>query len=184
MALIGGARILQYRNKHGDRVTRLREAREIRSLCSEYEALFIVNDDVELAARVGADGVHIGQDDGAIRDARQQLGSNAVIGASCYDQFALAEQVRDDGADYIAFGRIYPSVTKPGDIHAPLSLLQQSKALHLPVCAIGGITTENARPVVEAGADMVAVINGLFASDDIVKAAQTLSSLFPSESGV
>ncbi len=183
-SLRGGVRILQYRNKHGSDELRRQQALELQALCRDYDASFIINDDVELAHRLRADGVHIGEDDGSLAEARALLGPRTIIGVSCYDQLPLAKKMKDEGADYVAFGRVYPSNTKPGATRAPLNLFEEARSLHLPVCAIGGINKGNAEAVIKAGADMLAVIHGLFASEDIETTARYLASLFPSDTGV
>jgi thiamine-phosphate pyrophosphorylase len=183
-ALRGGAGILQYRNKLGNPELRHHQALELQALCRDYGTTFIINDDIGLARKIRPDGVHIGEHDGSLKQARDLLGPEAIIGVSCYDQLPLAIKMRDEGADYVAFGRVYPSTTKPGATRVPLNLFEEARSLHLPVCAIGGINTHNAAAVIEAGADMVAVIHGLFASDDIETTARYLASLFPSDTGV
>jgi thiamine-phosphate pyrophosphorylase len=183
-ALRGGACILQYRNKLGTKELRHQQALELQALCRDHDATFIINDDVDLARRIRADGVHIGEDDKSLEQARDLLGTEAIIGVSCYDQLALAVEMRDRGADYLAFGRVFASSTKPSTTRAPLSLFEEARSLQLPVCAIGGINTGNAVAVVEAGADMLAVIHGLFAAEDIESTARCLASLFPSNSDV
>jgi len=141
--------------------------------------LLIINDDVALAATCNADGVHIGQHDTELREARTQLGPQAIIGISCYNRFELAQQAAENGADYVAFGRFYPSKTKPDAVPASLDLLHQAKQeLDVPVAAIGGITVDNAAPLLEAGADMLAVVDGLFGQADIRPAAQHYQTLF------
>jgi len=177
-ALAGGVRILQYRNKSGDAALRLSQASALQSLCKQWGALFLINDDIPLAARLQADGVHLGREDGAIAAARSQLGARAIIGASCYNDIELARQARAAGADYVAFGAMFASGTKPGAVHAPLAILGQARELGLPVVAIGGITPGNASEVIAAGADAIAVINGIFAASDPGHAARSLSRLF------
>ena len=178
-ALLGGARIVQFRDKSDNRPRRLRSARALRELTRQHQALLIINDDVTLAAQSEADGVHIGRHDTELRKARSQLGADAIIGVSCYNQFLLAQQAAQAGADYIAFGRFFPSRTKPDAVPASLHLLQQAKQeLDIPVVAIGGITTDNATPLIEAGADMLAVVDGLFAQPDIRAASEKLRKLF------
>lgn len=179
-AIAGGARIVQYRDKSCDAKRRLAEASALRALTLAHNVLFLINDDVALAQAVGADGVHLGREDGAIADARVTLGAAAIIGASCYNDFALAEQAALAGADYVAFGAFYPSKTKPHAVPATPALLARARsALHLPLCAIGGITPENAPPLLAAGADMLAVISAVFAAPDIPKAAHAFAALMP-----
>ncbi|MGC0152887.1 thiamine phosphate synthase [Chromobacterium vaccinii] len=177
-ALEGGARALQYRDKSGDPERRQRQAAELRRLCRLSGALFIVNDDVELAARVGADGVHLGRDDGGIAAARSRLGADAIVGASCYDSLALARAALAAGASYVAFGAVFPSRTKPDAVAAPLSLFAEAAALGANAVAIGGITAGNAGRVIAAGADAVAVVGALFEADDVGAAARTLAGRF------
>lgn len=178
-ALRGGARIIQYRDKQSSDAIRLQQARALNQLCREYDALLIINDDVELAAQSGAHGVHLGRDDAALAAARAYLGTQFLIGASCYNQIALAEIAISSGADYVAFGRFFTSSTKPEATQADIQLLQRARELGVPVCAIGGITQNNATLLIEAGADMIAVVAGVFGQPDIVQAASHLSSLFP-----
>ena len=178
-ALSAGARVLQYRDKSDDADKRLRQAEILRKITRQYDCLLLINDDIELAKQVDADGVHLGKDDGDIKLARLQLGADAVIGSSCYNQFERAMQASQQGADYVAFGRFFTSATKPGAVQAQPELLQRARQkLGLPVVAIGGITHDNALQLIEAGADMLAVINGVFAQKDIRKAAQQFQRLF------
>ncbi len=177
--LAGGARVLQYRDKSADRERRLTEAMALARLCREAGACFIVNDDVELAAEVGADGVHLGRDDGDPGAARRRLGADAVIGVSCYDSLERARQAAAVGADYVAFGSFFPSPTKPHAVRPPLRLLTDAKAaLALPVVAIGGIDADNAPQLIEAGADAVAVISSVFLADDPRREAERIARLF------
>ena len=178
-ALAAGVRILQYRDKSQQAQKRLAQARELKQLCQSCNALLIINDDIELCRAVAADGVHLGKDDAAIRHARAVLGDRAIIGASCYNRLELAAEASRAGADYLAFGAVFPSPTKPDAADAELSLLRQAKAqFDLPVCAIGGITPDNAGEAITAGADMIAVISSLFQADDIQAAASAMTSLF------
>lgn len=161
-ALRGGARLIQYRDKSSAAKVRAQEAHALRRLCQEYDALLIINDDVDLAQECGADGVHLGRDDADIDTARKRLGENAIIGWSCYDDLARAHRAAEAGADYIAFGSVFPSSTKPDAVRAPLELFRQAADLGPALCAIGGITHENAPAVVQAGAQLLAVVNGVF----------------------
>ncbi len=181
-ALRGGMKVLQYRDKSLDADKRLRQASMLRVLCHSYQALFIINDDIELAADVEADGVHLGQQDGSIAEARQRLGDYAIIGISCEGSVEQADTAVQHGANYIAFGRFFPSRTKPDAKPADLSLLPTvKKAFTVPVVAIGGITMDNAAQLIEAGADMIAVVHNLFASTDIESRAREFSTLFNQE---
>lgn len=178
-ALRGGARLVQYRDKSQDAARRKQEADALRTLCTAHGALLIINDDVELAGECGADGVHLGKDDAAIQAARIRLGAYAVIGVSCYNDLARAHSAQAAGADYLAFGSFYPSTIKPQAPRATLELLRQvRRELQLPLCAIGGITAENAQPLLAAGADLLAVINDVFATADINAAARQYTALF------
>lgn len=178
-SLQGGTRIIQYRDKSEDSKKRLKQARIIRQLCDQYQALFIVNDDIDLAIATNADGVHLGKDDLAMTTARDQLGHNKIIGITCYNQLQNAIDAEQAGADYVAFGAFFSSSIKPNATDAPLSLIRQAKdQLQIPVCCIGGITSNNANSLIDAGADMIAVISDIYASQDIKLASQTLSELF------
>jgi len=177
-ALEGGARILQYRDKTRDASRRLDEARALQSLCARFGVPLIVNDDVELAAAVGATGVHLGEDDGDLASARARLGANAIIGVSCYDSLDRARHFAAAGADYFAFGAFFPSPTKPHARRATLELLREARALGKPLVAIGGIGVDNAASLIAAGADSVAVISALFGAKDVRAAAREFASLF------
>ncbi len=178
-ALRGGAHIVQYRDKRERPALRRKLAAEMVYLCREHGAISIINDDVELALKVGAHGVHIGQGDAALSTARARLGQGAIIGVSCYNRLDLAVEAERQGADYVAFGAFFPSRTKPDAAKATVELLSAAKAeLHIPICAIGGITADNAAPLVEAGADMLAVISAVFANNDGEAGARRFLSLF------
>lgn len=177
-ALQGGAIAVQYRDKTADNPRRLEEAIALRMLCRRHHIPLLINDDVELCVAVGADGVHLGQTDGSLWQARQRLGPDAIIGATCHDSLTLAAAAVDNGASYIAFGTIFPSSTKPTAAAASLDTLTVARKWGLPVVAIGGITADNAAPVIAAGADCVAVISDLWRAADITAHARSLSSLF------
>jgi len=177
-ALRGGARLIQYRDKSGD-AQREQEVLQLLSVCQQYDALLIINDDVALAARIGAHGVHVGREDEAIEAARSTLGPRAIIGVSAYNQMARAQRLAQAGADYVAFGAFYPSPTKPDAMTADIGLLTQAqRALQVPVVAIGGITPENGAALIKAGADALAVISGVFAQTNPEHAARRYSDLF------
>ena len=177
-AIRGGARLVQYREKSADAARRPAEARALLELCRDHGVPLLINDDVELAAAVGADGVHLGKDDGELSAARVRLGPRAILGVSCYDSLERAVRAAHDGADYVAFGSFFPSASKPGATRAPLSLLAEARArISVPICAIGGITPANGRELVQAGADMLAVIQGLFGATDVHAAAKQYSAL-------
>ena len=178
-ALAGGARLIQYRDKESDAGARRQTARKLLDLCRERGALFIVNDDVELALAIGADGVHLGVKDLPLREARHRLGGLATIGVSCANVLERAVAAQDAGASYVAFGRFFPSRTKPDAPPADLALLRGARAqLHIPICAIGGLTPANARPVIEAGAAMIAAVEGVFGAPDVEGAARAYARLF------
>ena len=183
LALAGGARAVQYRSKSSDQELRRTQADALSALCREAHALFIVNDDLDLALSVGADGLHLGREDLRIEHARKKLGTAKILGASCYDRLDLAVKARSQGADYVAFGSVFPSRTKPGAIRAPLALLCEARSrLDIPVVAIGGITAENARAVIDSGASAIAVISALFDAEHVDAAARALDGLFPRKS--
>lgn len=176
-AIIGGARIVQFRDKQAGGSALRRRAAVVQASCRAHGALFIVNDDAALAAELGADGVHLGRDDGDPARARAVVGPERLIGVSCYDSLAVARAAVAAGADYVAFGSIWPSATKPGAVRAPLELLgQAARELPVPIVAIGGITRANAAATIAAGAHCVAVIHELFGGPDPQAAAQVLSA--------
>lgn len=177
-ALQGGLRILQYRNKSGNQMLRGQEAGELRKLCSEYSALLIINDDPELAANTGADGVHLGKYDSSVDKARAQLGADIIIGISCYNQLSFAKNAEQQGADYVAFGSFFPSPTKPAAVTAEIPLLEAWNNYPTPACAIGGITLKRAPALIAAGADMLAIISDLWEADDIQKHARSYTQLW------
>lgn len=176
--LDGGAALVQYRDKTGDHDRRRMEAAALLDLCRRRGVALVINDDIELAASVGAHGVHLGKDDGDIAAARARLGANVVIGISCYDSIDRAREFAAAGADYLAFGAFYPSPTKPNARRAGIDLLRSAKPLGLPLVAIGGITPDNAQPLIDAGADYVAAITGVFAAADPCAAARRYANLF------
>lgn len=179
LAFEGGVKILQYRNKGADKKQQLEEAHKLAILCQEYDVCFIVNDDIELAKAVAADGVHLGKEDGDIKEAKQRLGEGAVIGVTCYQDIDNAIEAEHFGASYVAFGSFFASPTKPLAPQARLEVIKQAKQkVSLPVCCIGGITLDNVDPLIENGADMIAVISSLFAADDITATAQQFLAKF------
>jgi thiamine-phosphate pyrophosphorylase len=175
----GGARLLQYRNKSASSALRLAQARALLALCREFRVPLIVNDHLDLALAVNADGLHLGAEDGSLAAARERLGPARILGTSCYDRLERALEAERLGADYVAFGSFFPSSVKPGAVRAPLALLRQAKRrLLVPVVAIGGITLDNAPQLIAAGADGVAVVSALFGADDVRLAARRFSALF------
>lgn len=178
-ALRGGAVLLQYRDKWNPHALRVRLARGLVARCRDAGAGLIVNDDATLAAECGAHGVHLGADDGDIAAARALLGTAALIGATCGNSLERARQAVRAGADYVAFGRFFPSRTKPQAPPAELATLRGAHAsLTVPICAIGGVTPGNAQQLIEAGADLLAAIDGVFGASDIEAAARAYAQLF------
>ncbi|KOQ67909.1 thiamine phosphate synthase [Stenotrophomonas maltophilia] len=176
--LAAGATWLQYRNKTASDALRLEQATALQALCAEHGVPLIVNDDPVLARAVGAAGVHLGGTDGDIASARALLGADAIIGASCYDQLANAEAAAAAGASYVAFGAFFPTTTKITSSRAHIDLLRQSAALGVPRVAIGGLTPDNVGPLIEAGADLVAVVSGIYAAPDPVAAQRAYLAQF------
>jgi len=183
-ALAGGAVLVQYRDKRSNAAGRRQLAAALLALCRAAGVPLIINDDVDLAAALGADGVHLGRDDAALAAARAQLGPRALIGVSCYDDYGRAAAAVAGGADYIAFGRFFSSPTKPAAVQADVELLRRARReLGVPVAAIGGITAANGATLIEAGADLLAVIHGVFGQRDVQRAAAEVTELFfPSRS--
>jgi thiamine-phosphate pyrophosphorylase len=179
-AIAGGATAIQYRAKSAAPATRREQAEALARIAAARGALFIVNDDAALAAAVGADGVHIGEDDGGIEAARRLLGPDAIVGVSCYDDFALGEAAAAAGADYVAFGSFFPSTVKPGARRADIALLGRAAVLRVPVVAIGGIDEDNAGTLIAAGADALAVISAVFGAPDpggVLRAARRIRAV-------
>lgn len=178
-ALAGGACMIQYREKRLTNINREKVALQLHELCRQRGAPLIINDDVRLAQRINADGVHLGRDDATLSDARQMLGPGKIIGISCYGDIQRAKQAEKEGASYIAFGRFFPSISKPQATPVSIEILAQAKKeLELPIVAIGGITAENGHALIKAGADMLAVIEGVFGQGDVTQAAQKIAALF------
>lgn len=179
LALKGGANILQFRDKTTDWQTQLTLAKQLRKLCTQYNAIFLINDDIQLAKQSNADGVHLGKEDEILEKARSELGEDAVIGVSCYNSIARALAMQNRGADYVAFGRFFSSKTKPNAPQAQIETLVQAKQiLEVPVVVIGGINLQNAPLLIESGADAIAVIQGIFAQPAIQSTAKALSDLY------
>lgn len=172
---------LQYRNKPANPQLRLEQAQRLAALARERGVRFIVNDDIELALAVHADGVHLGRDDGELREARRRL-PGKLLGASCYDSLDAARSAVAAGVDYVAFGSVFPSGTKPRAVRAPLDLFRRGRTLGVPLVAIGGITLENAPQVLAAGADALAVIASVFDAEDIAARARAFATLFAAQS--
>lgn len=183
-SLAGGAVIVQYRDKSNDHARRRQAADRLAILCRDAGAVFLVNDDPELAEHCGAHGVHLGRTDISYEDARERLGAGALIGISCYDSLARAHAAAAAGADYVALGSAFPSPTKPHAVPAPLDLYRRAcRELNVPVVAIGGITSINAGPLIDTGCRAVAVISAVFGAPDIAAAAQQFARLFGNGGG-
>lgn len=182
-ALAGGVAAVQYRDKSGDVARRHEQASELVALCHRFDVPLIVNDDLRLADLCDADGVHLGREDGSVREARIILGKGKFVGASCYQSLERALAAQAAGADHVAFGSFFPSPTKPDAGRADVALLHEARgALHIPIVAIGGITLANAARLIDAGADAIAMLSGLFEAPDIRARARDLNHLFQVES--
>jgi len=180
-AILGGIKILQYRNKTAPLEQQEQEASSLCKLCDEHNVVFIINDNVELAIKVNADGVHLGQKDTQLQQARNLLGKNKIIGVTCNNQVEFAQMAQEQGADYVAFGRFFNSLTKPSAPHAELSLLSEArKKITIPIAAIGGITPESAPLLLNEGVDMLAVIQGVFGQTDILNATRQFVEIIDS----
>ena len=177
-AILGGANIVQYRNKAASSALQLEQATALLIICRQHAVPLIINDDVALAKTLNADGVHLGATDGELAAARALLGDNKIIGASCYNQLALAEQAVKNGASYVAFGACFSSSTKPNAPVADHVLFSQAAHLKVPLVAIGGITLANAQLLKQAGADAIAVINALFGAENMTKTATEFNQIF------
>ncbi len=184
-AQAGGMVALQLRRKHASAAARLEQALRVRDLCARLSLVLIINDDWRLALSVAADGVHVGRDDADLVSVRAELGPTKIIGCSCYDQVPLAQRQMQAGADYVALGSMYPSAIKPAAVRASLAHVTAARALaqaypgpRPAICAIGGLSPDNAGVVVEAGADSIAVISALFEAPDIQAAAAGCVALF------
>lgn len=172
-AILGGISVLQYRNKTAPPEQQEQEATTLAKLCNKHNVIFLINDNVELAVKANADGVHLGQKDTQLEQARTRLGKNKIIGITCNNQIKLAQLAQQQGADYVAFGRFFNSQTKPSAPQAKLSLLTEAQQLiTIPIVAIGGITHARAPQLLKQGVDMLAVIHGLFGQDDILTATR------------
>ena len=176
-AIRGGAQVIQYRAKNSPLMSEQAEC--ILSECRRTGVPLVINDDMELMQRVGADGIHLGRDDMPLAEARRRLGATALIGVSCYDSIERALEAQAMGASYVAFGRFFPSQTKPQAPCAQLETLKLAKRrLHIPIVAIGGITAGNGQKLIDAGADLLAVVDGIFGEKDIARAAASIQRLF------
>lgn len=178
-AIQGGAAVIQYRDKTEDAERRRWEASDLLNICRSFRVPLIINDDVDLACEIGADGVHLGRDDLTPSTARSILGDDAIIGVSCYNDLERAAHFHESPVDYLAFGAFFPSPTKPHAPRADLDLLEEAhQRFDKPIVCIGGITVEHAPALIQTGASMVAVITGVFGTNDITAAARSFSELF------
>jgi thiamine-phosphate pyrophosphorylase len=179
-AITGGARVIQYRDKLTSDSERYTLATELVALCRRRQVPLIINDDAALAAAVGASGVHLGKSDSTAAAARARLGNDAIIGVSCYNSMERAREAVAQGAGYVAFGRFFTSRSKPDATPADTSLLHMARReLDVPVVAIGGITPDNAAVLIAAGANLLAVIHGVFGQQDVQAAASSYARHFP-----
>ncbi|MBS0545547.1 MAG: thiamine phosphate synthase [Proteobacteria bacterium] len=177
--LQGRPALLQYRNKFAGAALKYEQASGLLALCRAAGVPLVVNDDLALALAIGADGAHLGREDGDPAAARRALGASRILGVTCYSEFERARQGAQAGADYVAFGAMYPSPSKPQAPRAPFALLTRARReLQLPVAAIGGITLDNAAPVIAAGADLLAVISDVFAAEDPAARTAAYGPLF------
>ncbi len=179
IALTVGVGLLQYRHKTASGELRVEQASALLKLCRQHNVPFIVNDHIDLCIELDADGIHVGGTDASVAVVRTLLGKDKILGASCYGDFALAEQAQIAGASYVAFGGFYPSRVKKYEVSTPASIVSKAKAeLTVPVCVIGGMTPENAQPLVKEGADMVAAISSVYSAADIATAVREFAALF------
>lgn len=177
--IIGGAKIIQYRNKLAHQSALIEQAQLLLQLCRDYQIPLIINDHIDLAADIDADGVHLGQHDAKITDAKERLGHTKIIGISCYNSLDLAIRAEQDGASYVAFGAFFPSLTKPGAVPVTMSLMDQAnQSISIPIVAIGGIRLTNAKLMIEKGCAAIAVCNELFSANEIVATAAQFTQLF------
>ena len=179
IALTVGVGLLQYRHKTASGELRLEQASALLKLCRQHNVPFIVNDHIDLCIALDADGIHVGGTDASVAVVRTLIGKDKILGASCYGDFALAEQAQIAGASYVGFGGFYPSRVKKYEVSTPASIVSKAKSeLTVPVCVIGGMTPENAKPLVKEGADMVAAISSVYSAADIATAVREFAALF------
>jgi len=178
-AIAGGARLLQYRHKTASDALRSEQASALLALCRRLNVPFIVNDHLDLCERIDADGIHVGGTDASVAEVRSKIGKEKIVGASCYGDLQLARDAATAGATYVAFGGFYPSRVKKYEVAtAPSIITQALSELSLPICVIGGMTPDNARPLVELGAHSVAAISSVYSVEDHQAAAIAFASLF------
>lgn len=183
-AIAGGAVMVQYREKGGVASTRQEEAAAVLRVCRAHAVPLVINDDIGLARQVGADGVHLGRHDASVPAAREALGTRAVVGVSCYNELARALEAGKAGASYVAFGSFFPSATKPNAVQATPRLLREAREqVTIPICAIGGITPANGGELIRNGADLLAVVSGVFEAESVRQAAERYARLFEHSPG-
>ena len=175
-ALRGGARVVQYRDKHASNIELLRSAQSLRDLCTDHQAHLIINDDLSLCLRVKADGLHLGKSDGDLIKARATLGEDKILGVTCHNDLQYAQHCYQLGADYCAFGRVFPSKTKPKAEHCHLDVISQAVKQSYVSVAIGGISTENVQTLLNKHIFSIAVIHGLFSKENIESTARLFTS--------
>lgn len=179
-ALKGGAALVQYRHKTAGAEQRREQAKALQALCKRYDVPFIINDYVDLCMELDADGIHVGGTDESVAAVRASVGPDKIVGASCYGEMDLVRQAAKEGASYVAFGGFYPSRIKKYEVTTPVSIVGDAKKElpGMPSCAIGGITLENAVPLVEQGVDMISVISSVYMADDPEAAARAFADMY------
>ncbi len=178
-AIEGGATLLQYRHKTANQALRLEQASALLALCRRLQVPLIINDHLDLCERIDADGIHVGGADASVADVRTGIGKEKIVGASCYGDLQLARDAAKAGASYVAFGGFYPSLVKKYAVTTPPSIITQALSeLSIPLCVIGGMTPQNARPLIELGAHSVAAISSVYAASDHQSAAAEFASMF------
>lgn len=178
-AIETGAALVQYRHKTASEALRHEQASALLALCRQHDVPFIINDHLSLCEQLDADGLHVGGTDSPVSKVRQQLGSDKIIGASCYGDLQLARDAAQAGASYVAFGGFYPSRVKKYEVTTPADIVSRAKReLSVPICVIGGMTPDNSRPLVNEGADMVAAISSVYQSDSPALSASAFMRLF------
>jgi thiamine-phosphate pyrophosphorylase len=179
LALKGGVALLQYRHKTADAALRLEQAERLQALCRSYQVPFIINDHIDLCMSLDADGIHVGGTDAAVAEVRKKIGSDKILGASCYGSLELAHAAEQAGASYVAFGGFYPSRVKKYPVTTPQTIVADWKAQgKVPSCVIGGMTRDNAESLVKHGADMVAAISSIYLAAEPQRAAEEFAALY------
>ena len=178
-AIEGGATLLQYRHKTASEALRIEQASALLALCRRLQVPLIINDHLDLCERIDADGIHVGGTDASVAEVRASIGKEKIVGASCYGDMQLARDAANAGASYAAFGGFYPSLVKKYEVATSPSIITQALSeLSIPLCVIGGMTPQNARPLIELGAHSVAAISSVYAASDHQSAAAEFASMF------